>query len=163
MNKFSRVESRNQLLDIILNSNPNKSQNQGFWLYVLSLKKDFLGYTAIGKAPYYIEFEMYGTDEEIAAGQPKGLISYTLHPYRQSEGDPLYGNTLHIFDIQTDSRYHGLLKEYLARFEYLARLNHKAFITLHPYAPSLIPLYQKFGFSDSGHAQSNFLLKQLTY
>ena len=160
--KFYKVSNYNKLKKIIKNSEPDKDNNKGFWLFSEALKKDETAYGNINKEPWYINYikcEATYTKGNKENKNICGLISYSLK-YWDDKNKPIDGNIMHIFDIQTISTFKGLLSKYFKEIEEIAESNNCKALTLKCYEKTLKKVYRKHGFK-SVRGQHNLMIKKI--
>ena len=146
--KFEEIKNIKDIYKIVNKS--DKKANKGFWLFKEALDKDKNAYGNINKDPWYIQYYAVKYEDNII-----GLMSYSLQ-YDEENYDP----SLHIFDIQTLSKYKGVSKVYFIFFEKIAKKNNKKYLTLKCYEDSLQTLYKKYGFEVSDK-EDNVMYKKI--
>ena len=151
--KFYEVSNADELKKIIEDSEPDKDNNEGFWLFSEALEKDENAYGNINKEPWYINYikceATYKKDNKENTNIC-GLISYSLKYWDDKDkinDKPIDGNIMHIFDIQTISTFKGLLSKYFEKIEEIAKSNKCKALTLQCYKDSLEELYEKHKFT----------------
>lgn len=101
--KLNYIKSSEELQEIINNSNPDKDNNTGFWLFKESLDKDFHTYAeTINKAPWYIQYICYYYNNK-----PIALMAFSLKYYSTYQKISKYKKFVKIIDFQVDSNYAG--------------------------------------------------------
>ena len=160
------VSDYSELKKIIKESEPDKDNNKGFWLFSEALKKDKKAYGNINKEPWYINYikcEATYTKDNKENKNICGLISYSLKYWDDTDmnnNKPIDGNIMHIFDIQTLSTFKGLLSKYFKKIEEIAKSNKCKALTLRCYEKTLSDVYKKHGF-DSVDEQNNLMIKKI--
>ena len=160
------VSDYSELKKIIKESEPDKDNNKGFWLFSEALKKDKKAYGNINKEPWhinYIKCEATYTKNNNKNTNICGLISYSLKYWDDTDmnnNKPIDGNIMHIFDIQTLSTFKGLLSKYFKKIEEIAKSNKCKALTLRCYEKTLSDVYKKHGF-DSVDEQNNLMIKKI--
>ena len=137
--KFEAIKTFEEVKDIVKNSNPNKEENKGFWLFDEGFNQSsdlYRDYKNVNRKPSYMQYCAVKYNDQII-----GLLAYSLK-YEEEN----YSPSIHIFDIQTLSNYGGCLKAYFDFFEDLAKKNNKKYLTLMVYESSLYKIYEKYGF-----------------
>ena len=160
--KFYEVSNADELKKIIKESEPDKDNNKGFWLFSEALKKDKKAYGNINKEPWhinYIKCEATYTKDNKKNTNICGLISYSLK-YWDDKNKPINGNIMHIFDIQTISTFKGLLSKYFEKIKEIAESNKSKAQTKKCYKPSLKNVYEKHGFKIV-EGQNNLMIKKI--
>ena len=163
---FYEVSDYSELKKIIKESEPDKVNNEGFWLFSEALKKDKKAYGNINKEPWhinYIKCEATYTKDNKKNTNICGLISYSLKYWDNEDNKknkPINGNIMHIFDIQTISTFKGLLSKYFEKIEEVAESNKCKALTLQCYKPSLKNVYEKHGFKIV-EGQNNLMIKKI--
>ena len=162
--KFYEVSNYNELKKIIEDSEPDKVNKKGFWLFSEALEKDEDAYGNINKEPWYINYikcEATYTKDNKKNTNICGLISYSLKYWDDNKKNkPINGNIMHIFDIQTISTFKGLLSKYFEKIKEIAESNKCKALTLKCYEPSLKNVYEKHGF-ESVDEQNNLMIKKI--
>ena len=162
--KFYEVSNADELKKIIEDSEPDKVNKKGFWLFSEALKKDKKAYGNINKEPWhinYIKCEATYTKDKKKNKNICGLISYSLKYWDDNKKNkPINGNIMHIFDIQTISTFKGLLSKYFEKIKEIAESNKCKALTLKCYEPSLKNVYEKHGF-ESVDEQNNLMIKKI--
>ena len=159
---FYKVSNADELNKIIEDSEPDKVNKKGFWLFSEALEKDENAYGNINKEPWYINYikcEATYTKGNKENKNICGLISYSLK-YWDDKNKPINGNIMHIFDIQTISTFKGLLSKYFEKIKEIAESNKCKALTLKCYKSSLKKVYRKHGFK-SVKGQRNLMIKKI--
>lgn len=148
--KFEEINNEKLLKEYIKSSKPDKEKDRGFWLFDEMIKKDE-AYLKLNKEPWYIKY--FAIMDNAKKPNQFGMVSYSLN-YND-------GSSLHVFGIQTDSKYSGnnLLDFYIKSLSKIAKDNKKDRITLIPHEESLIRVYEKYGFTKEQN--NNVMYKNL--
>lgn len=158
--KFSDITDKTKLKDIIKKSDPQKPKDpkkdrgHGFWLFDEAIKKD-KNYADIGAGLWNIHYIKCEVNSETC-----GLISYSLTYWGDEKNKPIEDNIMHIFDIQTLSKYKGLLKFYFNKLEEIAKSNKCKAMTLRCYDKGLIDIYSKYEFKLDNN-EERLMIKRL--
>ena len=164
--KFYEVSNADELKKIIEDSEPDKVNKKGVWLFSEALEKDEDAYGNINKEPWYINYikcEATYKNDNKKNTNICGLISYSLKYWDNEDNKknkPINGNIMHIFDIQTISTFKGLLSKYFEKIKEIAESNKCKALTLKCYEPSLKNVYEKHGF-ESVDEQNNLMIKKI--
>lgn len=141
--KAKFIVDYNELLKIIKNSNPNKENNTGFWLFDECIKKD-KNYLNIDDKPFYIQYIVYFYENT-----PIAMRSFSTKYYIHYNHDEKFKKFVHLFDFQVDSKYKGNnLQEYAwNHLENIVKKHGYEGFTLMCYEKSLKNKYLKNGFT----------------